>query len=78
MIYAVATKDDADDFIGSAADGQSTMNLAGINRAQLLAAGLAGEKIAMHSPCTICDPRLFSYRRDGFTGRQAAFILLEP
>lgn len=27
--------------------------------------------------CTFCDPRYFSYRRDGVTGRQGGFVTLE-
>lgn len=30
--------------------------------------------VAVAEPCTYCDQRYFSYRRDGVTGRQGAFI----
>ncbi|MFP5352346.1 MAG: polyphenol oxidase family protein [Actinomycetota bacterium] len=30
--------------------------------------------VAASSDCTSCDPRYFSYRRDGLTGRQGAFV----
>lgn len=32
------------------------------------------EQVAMVSECTACSERYFSYRRDGVTGRQGAFI----
>ena len=32
--------------------------------------------VAASSDCTSCDPRYFSYRRDGLTGRQGAFASL--
>jgi YfiH family protein len=34
------------------------------------------EHIASSTDCTSCDPRYFSYRRDGLTGRQGAFVTL--
>lgn len=34
------------------------------------------EHIARSTDCTSCDPRYFSYRRDGLTGRQGAFATL--
>lgn len=48
---------------------------AGIRR-QLLAAGVAG--VAEDPRCTIEDQSLFSHRRSGSTGRQAAVIWMEP
>ncbi len=46
------------------------------NRRALLAAGVAGSKIATLAACTACDPaRFFSYRRDGrATGQHLSFI----
>jgi polyphenol oxidase len=44
--------------------------------AQLAALGIA--RVALDPRCTAEDPELFSYRRDGTTGRQAAVIWLEP
>jgi copper oxidase (laccase) domain-containing protein len=32
------------------------------------------ERIAGSHICTSCDPRYFSHRRDGVTGRQGGFI----
>ena len=34
------------------------------------------ERVAMSEVCTSCDPRFFSYRRDGVTGRHGAFVSL--
>lgn len=31
-------------------------------------------QVDIAAPCTSCDPRYFSYRRDGVTGRQGAFV----
>ena len=37
------------------------------------------ERVAESGVCTHCDPSYFSYRRDGVTGRQGAFVaLVEP
>jgi polyphenol oxidase len=33
-------------------------------------------EVAVSYDCTSCDPRYFSYRRDGLTGRQGAFVTL--
>ena len=48
---------------------------AGIAR-QLAALGVA--RIVVDPRCTAEDPELFSYRRDGVTGRQAGVAWLEP
>lgn len=34
------------------------------------------DSIAVSSDCTHCNPRYFSHRRDGITGRQGAFLAL--
>ena len=34
--------------------------------------------VAVASECTSCDPRYFSYRRDGVTGRQAGIVACLP
>lgn len=44
--------------------------------AALQRAGVANVVVA--EECTHCDPRYFSYRRDGVTGRQGAFAGLVP
>ncbi|MQB02339.1 MAG: laccase domain-containing protein, partial [Actinobacteria bacterium] len=36
------------------------------------------EQVAAAAECTSCDPRYFSYRRDGVTGRQAGLVALSP
>lgn len=44
-------------------------------RAAMVALRHAGvEEIEMVTDCTSCDARYFSYRRDGLTGRQGAFV----
>ena len=35
-------------------------------------------EVVVSDVCTSCDPRYFSYRRDGTTGRQGAFAWLKP
>lgn len=42
--------------------------------AALRAAGV--EEVVVSDVCTSCDPRFFSYRRDGVTGRHGAFVSL--
>ena len=47
-------------------------------RAAVVALRRAGvERIASSTDCTSCDARYFSYRRDGVTGRQGAFVTLQ-
>ncbi|MQA99507.1 MAG: hypothetical protein GEU78_04340 [Actinobacteria bacterium] len=36
------------------------------------------ERLSIATECTSCDPRYFSYRRDGVTGRQAGLVALLP
>lgn len=46
-------------------------------RAAVVALRRSGvERIASSTDCTSCDARYFSYRRDGLTGRQGAFVTL--
>ncbi|HEV2757066.1 MAG TPA: polyphenol oxidase family protein [Actinomycetota bacterium] len=46
-------------------------------RAACVALRHAGvERLVMSDVCTSCDPRFFSYRRDGVTGRHGAFVSL--
>lgn len=48
-------------------------------RAAAFALHRAGVRsVAAGSDCTSCDARYFSYRRDGTTGRQGAFVALMP
>lgn len=58
------------------ADGTAAVDVAGGVRAQLIACGVAPRSIARSPRCTFEDPLLFSYRRDGVTGRFAGFIRL--
>jgi len=46
-------------------------------RRDLVAAGVGEERILDEDRCTCCDLELFSYRRDGLTGRQAAFVWID-
>jgi len=54
------------------------LDLLSIQRAQLLAAGLAKENFQVVDICTYCHDFCFSYRRDhAITGRQLAFVGLK-
>jgi YfiH family protein len=46
------------------------------NRINLLEAGLNEEHIYRVGGCTCCERGYFSYRREGLTGRQGAFVFL--
>jgi len=56
------------------------VDLPGLNRAALVAAGVAPEAIDVAGLCTRCDEaRFYSYRREGGrTGQLAAFVRFEP
>ncbi|NLX58095.1 MAG: peptidoglycan editing factor PgeF [Phycisphaerae bacterium] len=56
------------------------LDLPGAVRHQLLAAGLAADRIDVEPSCTMCSPGvLHSYRRDGRrAGRQAMVVRLQP
>lgn len=58
--------------------GKWQLDLAAINKHQLLAAGLASSKIETSGICVCCTAEsFFSYRREqGETGRQMGFIML--
>ena len=52
-------------------------DLIAANRAWLLRSGVRPENIDVLNACTHCNPEMFfSYRREGSTGRQLAFITL--
>lgn len=54
------------------------LDLSEANRALLVSAGIRSENMVVSDYCTACHPELFySYRRDGLTGRMAAFIMRE-
>jgi YfiH family protein len=52
------------------------LDLLSANRANLIESGLRAENIRSVGGCTCCESRFFSFRRDGVTGRQGAFIYL--
>jgi YfiH family protein len=57
--------------------GRWHLDLRAAVRAQLLAAGVREDRVAAVGGCTACGEALFfSYRRDGRTGRMAAYIAL--
>ena len=61
--------------------GSLRLDLKGVNRAQLLAEGIAPESITMLPHCTMCGGReLASFRRDGArAGRMIALVArLDP
>lgn len=66
-------------FLKRAAAGKWKLDLAAINAAQLLQAGIKEENLARSKFCTSCRPDLlFSYRRDrGRTGRMIGFIAIK-
>jgi YfiH family protein len=53
-----------------------SLDLYRANRINLLKEGLREERIKSIEVCTCCESRYFSFRREGRTGRQAAFIYL--
>ena len=57
-------------------EGNVRLDLAGINRAQLMQSGVAAERIERMELCTRCDAaRFHSYRRDGErAGRMISYI----
>ena len=44
------------------------------NKINMLEAGLKEENISTVGGCTCCEERYFSFRREGVTGRQGAFV----
>jgi copper oxidase (laccase) domain-containing protein len=52
------------------ADGQPGIDVRRGAVARLAGLGIATEAITLAGGCTVEDPGLFSYRRDGVTGRQ--------
>jgi YfiH family protein len=59
--------------------GRWRLDLKGVNRHQMLSAGLSGKNIDTSGRCVSCEHDLFfSHRRDrGETGRQMGFIMLK-
>lgn len=57
--------------------GPGRLGLGALCRADLIRGGISKDSVDWLSLCTACDPRFFSYRRDGWiTGRQCAAIAL--
>jgi YfiH family protein len=54
--------------------GGYRLDLVAANRINLIEAGLKEKNIRILDECTCCNDRYFSFRRDGVTGRQGAFI----
>jgi len=57
-------------------EGVLRLDLYEANRINLLEAGLKEENIFRAGGCTCCEKDYFSYRREGMTGRQGAFIFI--
>jgi copper oxidase (laccase) domain-containing protein len=66
----------AGEFVRRGCGGAFTLDLPAVNRAQLEAAGVPADRIAIHPTCTKCGGEIFaSYRRDGAkAGRMIALI----
>ncbi len=71
---------EAPPFLFPAPGGGYRLDLARINKAQLLQSGIREHRLADCAWCTSCRPGLFySYRREkGKTGRMMGFIALKP
>jgi copper oxidase (laccase) domain-containing protein len=52
------------------------LDLKKANILDLVRVGVREENILAVDGCTCCESRYFSYRRDGVTGRQGAFVFL--
>ena len=69
----------AGDFARAACGGGYRLDLRGVNVAQLMAAGVPRDAIAVHPACTKCGDGFASYRRDGpKAGRMIALIARAP
>jgi hypothetical protein len=70
----------AGDFVRAGCGGGFRLDLKSVNAAQLQAAGVPPESIAIHPACTKCGgDKYASYRRDGSrAGRMIALIALRP
>lgn len=66
-----------DSVFAAAGPSQWMLDLWEANRVQLQEAGVSPDAIATAALCTSCHPTLFfSHRRDGRSGRMAAFVVL--
>jgi len=64
-VIAALTPGDLSDRCVERRNGRTFLDLTEVNRTQLLKCGLQDENIRIMDPCTICDDRFFSHRRDG-------------
>jgi YfiH family protein len=55
-------------------DGQPGIDVRAGVRARLLDLGIGADRISLVGGCTVEDPGLFSFRRDGRTGRQGVAV----
>jgi polyphenol oxidase len=79
VIAAVAEEDAASWWPDPERPGRYRLDVPGLVRAQLIAAGVPPARVADSGVCTHCDPRCFSHRRDqGRTGRHWAAIRADP
>jgi YfiH family protein len=63
------------DLISKSGSDRYSLDLAGVNKSQLIREGICPEHIVQAPFCTACHKDLFySYRREGSTGRMGAFI----
>lgn len=60
----------------TAGDGGRHLDLFKANLLNLMREGVDEKSIHKVGGCTCCEERYFSYRRDGITGRQGAFVFL--
>jgi hypothetical protein len=61
--------------LSETASGEYSLDLQEANRQLLISAGIRAENILIAQMCTSCHPgEFFSYRREGITGRMAAYI----
>lgn len=58
-------------------DGQPGIDVRAGLRVRLVELGLAPSSVISVGACTVEDPALFSFRRDGITGRQGMAVLVE-
>ena len=62
-------------FHDSAKPGHYMLDLFALNRLQLIAAGIAAERVWRVGGCTCCDPKGYpSYRRDRASGRMTHWV----
>jgi YfiH family protein len=74
VLDTVAAMDDAAEFVAWR-DGRAYLDLWAWNEAQLVAAGVSPDRVAVAGICTACRlDRFFSHRRERRTGRMGGFL----